>query len=536
MQFDHWREEPAKPQRQPTTSPTGTVRPASGSRRTDCRQALRRQIRAAEATGSFVFANRQIDGITALELTQYLRDDCRAKFVDLSSLGRWSNCAIAAAAAVQHGLRTVRVLTLDHNDIGSRPEVMEAWCKAICSHPGLQRLSLKDAGLDEASVGQLAQALYGHAVLFSVDVGLNHIYDQGIMALADAVDENHVILEVGVEGTSSTQVARHRLSTVLERNRQRYPGKGGVTQMLRGLQRARAAAQSVAVSQAAPTLPLQMECQDPSDVIDRLLGTQTDAGAKEQPITALQDPSEIVDSLLGTNLDIFAPAHAAGCNGAGGSSPTETGITAQEDAARRVLFDADAGPMEELNARCEAGWRYSAAEQEILNQMRAQILDLKAERRLEKLRAEEILEGIGESQKHQRQRLAPTEQVIYQLKEDLATKVEETKKVLQDRVGKTLALQKAKQEVEGSQRDLSRYREGAQHLDHILKLRHREVAEESEMLERQIRMVEQEAEGLEADNERCRRLLHAQRFETDRERFVPHSITVATSAFADVSS
>jgi len=531
MQFDDWREESTKPQRQPPLSPTTTLRPASGSRRTDCRQALRRQIRAAEASGSFVFANRQLDGLTALELTQYLRDDCRAKFVDLSCLGRWSDCAIAAAAAVQHGLRTARVLTLDHNNIGSRPEVMEAWCKAICSHPGLQRVSLKDTGLGEAAVAQLAKALYGHAVLFSVDVGLNHIYDQGIMELANAFDENYVILEVGVQGTSSTQVARHRLNTVLERNRRRFPGKGGVAQLLRGLQCARAAAQSVAVSQAAPTLSLQMCCQDPSDVIDRLLGTQAEAGAQEKLITALQDPSEVVDSLLETNLDDTAPAHAAG-----ESSPTETGISAHEDAARWVLFDADAGPMEELTARCEAGWRYSAAEREILNQMRAQILDLKAERRLEKLRAEEILAGIGESQKHQRQRLAPMEQVIYHLKADLATEVEETKHVLQDRVEQTLALQKAKQSVEEAQRDLSRYRDGAQHLDHILKLRHREVAEESEMLERQIRLVEQEAEALEADNERCRRLLHAARFETDRERFVPHSIVAATSAAAGVSS
>jgi len=484
-----------------------------------------------------VFANRQLDGITALELTQYLRDDCHAKFVDISSLGRWSECAIAAAAAVQHGLRAARVLTLDHNDIGSRPEVMEAWCRAICSHPGLQRVSLKDTGLSEAAVEQLAKALHSNPVLFSVDVGLNHIYDQGVMALADAIDENNVILEVGVGGTSSTEVARHRLNTVLERNRRRYPGKGGVAQLLRGLASARATAQSVAVSQAAPTLPLQMECQDPSDVIDRLLGTEADVSARvdvrarEKPSKALQDPSEVVDSLLGTNLDITTLVQAAGQ-----SSPAEACISGQEDAARRVLFDADAGPMDELNARCEAGWRYSAAEREILNQMRAQILDLKAERRLEKLRSEEILEGIGKSQQHQRQRLAPMEQVIYQLKKDLATEVEETKNVLQNRVEKTLALQKAKQEVEAAQRDISRYREGAQHLDHILKLRHREVAEESEMLERQIRTVEQEAEVLAADNERCRRLLHAARFETDRERFVPHSIVSATSAVAGVSS
>lgn len=457
-------------------------------------------MKAAEATGSFVFARRRLDGLAAVQLSQYLRDDCHARFIDISFLGRWNECSLAIAAALKYGLREARSLTLDGNDICSCPEVLEAWCSAIEEHPGLQHLSLRDTGLDDSGAARIAKALRGHVVLFSVDVGRNRIYDPGVIALANGVNENNVILEVNVEGTDSSSVSRHRLNQVLDRNRSRFPERGGAAEMLRGLQLARAVALT-ALSRVSVHM-LQM------------------TGSRDL------DPSEVVDSLIGTGHTMVASApaaftHSTAERGATFFPPVPPQQREGKDAATHVFFDAEEGPSEELLRRCEAGWRYSAADRELLNELRSQIADLRAESRLEHARAEEILAGVGEAQKRIRVKLEPSEQELIRLKEELSTEVEATKRILQDRIQKQLSLKKLVEEVEDGKKDLSRYKLGAEHLDHILKLRNREVAEEAEQLERRLRTTKQEMEALEADNVRCRKLLQAMRFETDRERFCP---------------
>jgi len=192
------------------------------------------------------------------------------------------------------------------------------------------------------------------------------------------------------------------------------------------------------------------------------------------------------------------------------------------DAAGFVFFDADMNDLdEELSKRCEAGWRYSAADREALCGLRERIRGLKAHRRLERDRGQEICERISDAQVCFRERVAPREEAIYRMREGLAVEVDATRRLLQETVGQRVALQAAEEELEAARRERGHAEVGAAKLQHSLKLRHEEVATETQSLEQQIFTMEESIVQLAADNMRCRKLLHAARFETDNERFAP---------------
>jgi len=73
----------------------------------------------------------------------------------------------------------------------------------------------------------------------------------------------------------------------------------------------------------------------------------------------------------------------------------DTGVDKDE---KQVFFDAGEGICKELSLRCDAGWRYNAADREELLELRGRIEDLKVNRQQENARAEEILETIARAQ------------------------------------------------------------------------------------------------------------------------------------------
>jgi len=131
------------------------------------------------------------------------------------------------------------MLAIDGNDIGSCPDVLEAWCVALEEHPGLQQISLRDTGLRDHAARRIARALRRHSVLFSIDLSRNRITDQGVAELIHAIQENYVILEVQLEGTDATPAAEARVAATLARNKERFPAS---TKRLQELRRARAEA------------------------------------------------------------------------------------------------------------------------------------------------------------------------------------------------------------------------------------------------------------------------------------------------------
>merc|ERR1719221_634595 len=107
------------------------------------------------------------------------------------------------------------------------------------------------------------------------------------------------------------------------------------------------------------------------------------------------------------------------------------------------------------------------------------------------------------------------------MKEELAVEIEATQRILQETIKQKLAIQKIEEELEGVRREQGYFKVGAAKMEHSLKLRNEEVAGEVQSLEQEIRTMEENIERLAADNMRCRKLLHAARFETDNERFAP---------------
>jgi len=184
-------------------------------------EAVDEAMKRAERTGTFLYSHRELDDVAAVHLTQYLRNDCHAQVVNISSLRGWRECALAVATAIRQGLRHTQVLILDGNDLNSSPEVLDAYCEAFRMHPGFQRVSLQETGLDDASAMFFAEALRGHCGMHSVDLSRNQIGDAGVLALVDAVQENEVIVELGLNRTCAGGVARSRLMSELEANRSR---------------------------------------------------------------------------------------------------------------------------------------------------------------------------------------------------------------------------------------------------------------------------------------------------------------------------
>lgn len=199
--------------------------------------------------------------------------------------------------------------------------------------------------------------------------------------------------------------------------------------------------------------------------------------------------------------------------------------------AEGVFFDADGeGPAVELSMRCEAGWRYCAADREVMLDMQRKIAELKACRRQERARAEEALERVARSQRGFNEASQPVEERFAQLKEELASEIEATKLILESQIRQKLEAVTAEEELSEARRAFQNAALNEASLESGLKHRHRDVAEEVERMQRELQLLEEGVEATVADNERCRRQLHALRFETETERFaepLPCAATVA---------
>eukprot|EP00448_Togula_jolla_P016661 CAMPEP_0170570596 /NCGR_PEP_ID=MMETSP0224-20130122/1198_1 /TAXON_ID=285029 /ORGANISM="Togula jolla, Strain CCCM 725" /LENGTH=492 /DNA_ID=CAMNT_0010892891 /DNA_START=108 /DNA_END=1582 /DNA_ORIENTATION=- len=451
--------------------------------RSECWEALQAQIRVAEKTGSFVFAHRILDDLTAVSLSHYLRHDCSARFIDLSYLGRWREVAVAAALAVKHALRGARSLILDGNEIATCAETLEAWCSAVEAHPGIQQLSLRGTGLDDKSVSLLAEALRQHSVLFWIDLGLNRVGDRGISVLTDAVADSSVLLEVNAVGTDASEAVLAQLASALEHNGKQFRGRGGRAKVLSDLKMARAEAMSKAMSSA------ELQPVGGPEVAVRMAHSPAFVEAAGKPAEA--------QAVVAFGADVEgAPA---------GSS--------------EIFFDAGKGITEELSRRCEASWRYSAADQERLCELRRTISDALAHRQQERDRAEEVLTRLVTTQCSFNEKLAPHAHRILELKTELAEEVEDTKHMLQGNIRLKLELQAVQEELELTRRQSGHCELNAKSLDSGLKNRNREVAEDVERLQHLLHSVEESIASTVADNERCQRHLSALRFDPATEGF-----------------
>lgn len=488
-----------------STAPAGSahLEPATLPR-SEPLESLLVQIKSADSSGIFRFTHRELDGVSAAELLSYLRDACRAKFVDLSCLNGFTRISAQIATTLWAGLRSVRSLTLDGNDLGSCGEIWEAWCVALEEHPGLQRLSLKGCGLLDRSAMRLARVLVGHLGLFSVDLTSNRIGDDGVEAITGAITENHVLLEVSVGDIDASIDACNTLEAVLDRNRGRFGGQGGCAKMLRGLRRARAEAVTALACGAARTPAVG------------------DARSRGGDLALAFDPAALHPSTavaVGEGQFVWLPL-----------APSEVQVLDAEarDDEDAVFFDAgNAGVAQELLMRCEAGWRNTVAEAERLHELQGRASALRFERQLARDRMEVARTRMEEVQRAHRQRAVPLEERLFQLKEQLAFEVEGTKVALQSRIQATVALKRAEEEFDDAAHEKRLDAETFQKAEHGLKLRHREVAEAIQDLKAELHHIEDAVQRLEHDNEHCRRLLHAARFETETERFVPHRVLAA---------
>ncbi|CAE8596164.1 unnamed protein product, partial [Polarella glacialis] len=443
-------------------------------------EALQLQIRAAQVTRSFVFAHRRLDGLAALSLTQYLRDDCDARFADLSFLARWEEASLAAAGALHRGLRSLRSLTLDGNDLAN-PEMFESWCAALEEHPGLQHISLRETNLKDDAAFSLARVLKENCVLFSLDLSSNRISDSGVEALTESLSENLVLLELGVEGTDSGESARAELSKVLERNRGSYSGRGDVLELIRNSRRARA---------EAVTAEVQLSK------------------------SIAESPSKSVSSAASrSRLDAFALQAAASDLARGASfflrpedeeeeARTRKMPSAAEIAADGVWFDAGDGRdlLKELTLRLEAGWRYTAADQEEMLMLRERAVGMKAVRVLERERAEEASKRIAAEQYEFRQSATPTEQRIQELREALADHAEDMRPVRHKQLQLMLDRRAAQDELLLEREEFGHAALNVQRLESALKMKHWETCEKAEQLQQGVAEAEAATEQLEKDN------------------------------------
>lgn len=468
-------------------------------------KALQAQIRSAEASGSFAFVHRHLDTATAAGLSTYLREDCRAKFVDLSNLGSFREASLALAAALRHGMRATRSLVLDGNDLGSDPGALEAWCVALAEHPGLQHVSLRDVGLTTDGAERLARMLVWHSVLFSVDLSYNRIADPGIAVLVSAAEENRILLELNLEGMCASRGLLARLATLLERNATRFGKSGSALGSLRDLRRVRAQAQSAMAmtNRIGVTVGLKDVVLPHTPCVrrDRLLRALR--GEEEVPLPDADAEPEPQGSPQGQEFhDARGQGEATG-------------------RGHEVLA--------ELLRRSEAEWRHGPVQREQFSELRRRIADLKAERDLEKSRCEETLQRVAASKTERRHHEVPPEQATYRLKERLATQVEETKVVLRETIAQKTELGRAKEDLEQVLNELRVYKLGATSLEHSLKLRHREVMDGVSAAQKELHGAEESVGALEAENERLRRLLRAHHFETETERFLPRAAKIVAS-------
>eukprot|EP00928_Gymnodinium_smaydae_P084348 TRINITY_DN67627_c0_g1_i1.p1 TRINITY_DN67627_c0_g1~~TRINITY_DN67627_c0_g1_i1.p1 ORF type:complete len:497 (-),score=156.49 TRINITY_DN67627_c0_g1_i1:67-1557(-) len=452
------------------------------------------------------------------KVAKQLAEDCRARFVDLSALGHWQLVSRGVAAAFRDGLRTVRQLTLDGNDLGGGDvEAFETWCEAIREHPGLQHLSLRNAGLSDGAATSLAAALRRHSVLFSVDLGLNRIGDPGAAAIIDAVGDSYSIYEVLLPGCDVSRELLEGLAAVLERNVERLRGRGGHFAQLRDLRRARAEAAG-AFGAAGGT-------------------GQADRSAETMEATVL--PAGTLAAVVGmptrgTTFFESTPRslgeEALAVPDAAASVSTAALAEDDDDDDGGVYFDApgrSAPILAELSARIDAGWRHSTADREWLLELRQRIDDLLAHRRQERQRAEEVLERVVRAQRSETEHLRAAEDRIIRLREELALQVEATKCILARNLKEKVSLREAEGELRPELQERGCSELSAKTLESGLKLRSREVWEEVSELQKVLQRFETETERLVVDNARCRRWLHAARFETETERFATPAAVAA---------
>eukprot|EP00929_Paragymnodinium_shiwhaense_P078608 TRINITY_DN40768_c0_g1_i2.p1 TRINITY_DN40768_c0_g1~~TRINITY_DN40768_c0_g1_i2.p1 ORF type:complete len:570 (-),score=102.80 TRINITY_DN40768_c0_g1_i2:42-1751(-) len=450
-----------------------------GGNRSEGWEALQVQARAAVHTGAFVYTHRTLDRLGVDSVKKYMQSECNARFVDLSAVSPWPQLSLAFAQAFKEGLWTVRSLILDGNDLGSDAEAWHAWCDAIREHPGLQHLSLRHTNLDDAGAEMLAKALHRHAVLFTIDLGLNRIGDEGVTALADSVGDSHVIMEVNVAGCDASEECCAGLHAVLEQNLERFRSTHGrEPRTLHELRKARAEAAGTAVSQ-----PLA------ADALGLTQGFP-DIGSGEVAASTLPPGCEV--STCRRNDTFFAkqpdPSFEADVKAGG---------------ADVVFFDASDEPsngiVAELLARIDAGWRYTAIDREELIELRYRIDDMKAHRRMERDRAEEVLSRVTDLRAAWAAKLQPLAERALELKEALAIEVEESKTALQKQIQVKMQLKGEQEELEEEVEDSGHTRLTAQKLDSGLKMRHREVVEQIEDAQQRLDDVEKETERLEKD-------------------------------------
>jgi len=506
MQFDAWHEEEegvAAPGHRcgfaeaSVGAPEGSFRAVETS---ECWESLQVQMKAAVDSKCFVFSHRELDGAGAAALVHYLRDECSARFVDLSCLGgRWSTISGAVAGAVQSSLRALRALTLDGNDLGSCEEVARPWCRAIEEHPGLQTLSLRDCGFRDDGAVMLSRALHRHLALFSVDLSLNRIGDVGVEALTGALTDNRVLIELPVEGSDASRGALNTLEAVLERNRGRFEGQGGCAKLLQGLRRARAEAVTASFKRRARTPAVEQPKTRREAFIDAAY-----YDGEKRPLTTAVD--------VGGERLVWLP-----------TAPTvdEQLRCEDNDGSDGVIFEAGAGITKELALRCEAGWRYTATDVEGLRELQAMIGDLKTQRKQDRDRAEEGHRRIIGLQRSFQQRAEPMESRIIVMKEELDAAVRSNEVLYQAQASRQMELKVAEEELDSAAHEKEIAAANAQQLMLSHKLRHQEVDEETQKLQAEMARMEEDIERLQRENETFRRRLHAARFETETERFVP---------------
>lgn len=468
-----------------------------------CWHALRVETQRAKSTGSFVFTQRVLDIRASLALAEYLRDGCCARFVEISGLGGFPEASLSIAAAVQQGLRGTRSLVLDGNDLGADPTAFQEWCSAFEAHPGLQHISMRDTELNTDSAHRFAELLLRNTVISSVDLGLNRIGDSGVIALADAVSENGLIMDVNVDGNDADAGACRELASALARNRERFAGrKGTKLKTVHDLRRAQAESLAASILLSSHSL-------------GGAVGQQLPLAPK---VLALDgEPSTRFDEWSGLGDALDAP-----CLAGGGQDHFDP-----KGVADGVHFDAGHGPTEELLLRSEAHWRYNATDMEMLQELRRAVADGKAQRLQEKARGDDILARIADAKTAFRLQATPTEQHIIGLKESLAEEVEATKTVLRAGIQGRTALVDAQRCLEHELRETSVHALCIAKAEHGLKFRALEVADEVEARQRELHLLEASAEALEAENEKFRRRLHAARFETEGQRFVPSWVSMA---------
>ncbi|CAJ1388684.1 unnamed protein product [Effrenium voratum] len=473
--------------------------------RSECWEAFLLQARAAQATRCFVFSHRRLDGVAASALGKYLQEECSARFVDLSFLKRWEQVDAVAAAALKQGLRPLRSLSLDGNCIDA-----ELWHEALQVHPGLQHLSLQKTNLTDAHAPLFAELLR-EPLMFSLDLGCNDISDAGAATLLEALQQNNVLLELGLEGTKTSEPMRQNVQALLERNARLYQGARPVDEVLRGLRRAQAEA---ATGQAQLTEGVaEIESQAASTV-------QSPMSSPRHPRSRKGDatPAAVLD--LSRGIGAFCAAELEE------EEDEREEPSLEQEMADQVWFDADDGRrlLAELNLRCEAGWRYSAADQEEMVRFREMIKELQELRVREKQRHEEALQRLAEAQRSFNQRMSPMQKRSLELQKQIEAVQSDVAAAHQQKFFEEGLLRDAQRDLEVEQEELAQEKLAGQRVVSSLRLRHHEMAENLQEMHREQGLLEANIDFLLGDNERCRRALHAVRFETETERFVPHSI------------